>query len=130
MEDSIKMANNKPIPLFRLERKGQFQFDSYCWTDGPKTLHFEIEITTRQLDKEGFVFDNRAIERYFEENFQGKTEKVSCERIAEQILYYLCEKLPDCQGCTVKVSGSPDVTWLSASFEREEVEELTQVVGA
>lgn len=118
----------KPQPIYKLERKGTFQFDSYCWTDGPKELAFEIIITTKQLDSEGFVFDNRKIEEYFKENFDGKRVKVSCERIAETILFYLCEALPNCEGCCVKVSGKPDATWLSASFVRDE--EAEKVMAA
>lgn len=104
--------------LYRLERTIEFEMDSYCWEDGKRTLVCHITITTPKLDAEGFVFDNRRIENYFNENFNGQTKKVSCEHIAGEILQFFCDSLPECKGVEVKVSGAPDKTWLSASFER------------
>lgn len=104
--------------LYKLERTIEFEMDSYCWEDGKRKLICHISIVTGKLDSEGFVFDNRRIEQYFSENFDGQAKKVSCEHIAGEILQFFCDSLPECRGVEIKVSGAPDKTWLSASFER------------
>lgn len=102
---------------FRLERTVNFDCDSFCWTDGPKTLTCKIQICTFHLDSDGFVFDNREIEEYIGKEFGGKVIKESCERIAERILGWLCSRLPNCRSIKVGVTGNPAVTLLSAEFE-------------
>lgn len=105
-------------PLFQLERRVNFNCDSFCWTDGPKQLTCHILIITPKLDAEGFVFDNRAIERYFADNFEGKIMKLSCENIAQTILAWFCEQLPDCQRIEIGVSGNPEATMLKAIHQQ------------
>lgn len=114
---SERVREGKPKPTFKLERKGTFPFNSYCWVDGPKEISYEIEIVTGELDGNGFVFDNREIEKYFENHFKGEAP-LSCEEMAEEALYHFCDLLPSCLSITVKITGDPQLTWLCASVDK------------
>ena len=67
-----------------------------------------------KLNSDNFVMDNRAVETYFAEKYEGKTLAMSCESIAQAVLDDLCQWVLDCMVMEVGITGNPDATWLTA----------------
>lgn len=105
---------------YRLYREGTVTLRSWCWVDSttgkPLKLHYKVTICTSRLDSYNFVYDNKSIEKYFIENFAGKTLEASCELIANLALLYFCCNVEACTEIEVSISGNPKLTWLTANI--------------
>lgn len=102
---------------YTILRTGTCKLTSWCWESGLLTLHWKVFAATNRLDAYGFVMDNRMIENYFHDTFEGKTLEASCEMIASNALVALCCRVEGCLLIEVSVSGNPDVTWLTARVD-------------
>lgn len=100
---------------FEIFRTGKFRLDSACWDNGERDVFYRVQIRRPNLDANGFVIDNRQIENFIQDNFNGQRfPGMSCENVANIICSHLCKQIPDFHFVRVSITGNPEATWLTA----------------
>ena len=91
MPDETAAGASSPLSVrLSMKRIGKFTIGeceddtTQCGYKGTRTLDYAvlIEGSPERLTPEGFLIDNFAVQRYFDETYKSVKQFVSCERIA------------------------------------------------
>jgi hypothetical protein len=127
--------NASPVRLF-MKRVGKFtvgqcQDDTtQCGFKGTRTLDYRVVIegSPEHLTPEGFLIDNFAIQRYFDDTYKVVTHFLSCERIALKAVADIRRMVgTGCKAVEVTVDGT-GVAGLTAGWRADGLD--TPVSGA
>lgn len=104
-------------PAIVLTRQGKFMAPNLVESHSPTRCgrpgiyEFKYAVQLRcpsdKLDDKGFVIDNVAIQRYFDERYGAEHRFVSCERMAAEAVQYFRHILPHLTGVVVRIYGTP-----------------------
>lgn len=120
-----------------MARQGKFTIGSVgddstqCGFAGARTLDYRVVIEgdCLKLTPEGFIIDNFAIQRYFDEKYGGHVDRfLSCEHIAMQAVRDFRKAVQGCKSVTVTIDGTSGAAGLTASWRSDGLD--TPVAGA
>lgn len=111
-----------------MARQGKFTVGSVgddahqCGFKGARELAYSVVIEgdCMKLTPEGFIIDNFAIQRYFDEKYGGHVDHfVSCEKIAMQAVRDFRRAVAGCKSVKVTIDGTSGAAGLTASWRAD-----------